>query len=1090
MSGRDGDVPKQVSDRTIVSRLCGAIGLATLIGTVSGLGLVMGCGPVDVCAGHTEDGSGGALVVIEVEPWGTAAIAGMRVGDRIEAWRSATRPWTPIENALQLLWVAADQAPRDAITLRGRRGWRHRMWTLEQAAWGLDWMPELPSPLRRAYDKAQEIDDAAAWGQFVDQVAADQPAATAWASWRRGEAQMVDRPEEARRAFDHARVVTQSAEIDALLMARESQALWNATHYTAAGHAVTQAIEQLRDVDPESPAQLLSIALASRCLLHQRQEEAARIMLGQGERLLARWPRAIVAQITLISRAAALDRRAGRFEQAIEQQRRALALALRHHPPTSADVRGRLGQTLGDVGKYEEAAAVFRDLLRDLERSGPDRDFSEASTHNSLGLLNKALGDFERSNHHYRRALALFPTGGFAEAGVRSNLGNLARNRDQLEEAERELRLALTLRQALRPDSAGVASSHHNLGILLRQQGRLEEASAALEQALRLKKQLAPASLLVASTLSELGDVKLTIGDLGGEALLEQAEAIIDGVNPGGLLDATNRLRQGQAYFMVGRQDDAIAAWTEGIDTLEQLRRWLPDELSKARFTARFAFNYRQLATGYLSAEQPERALLTLEAVRARMLRNLLSQHAARGAHTTSADLLAQRRRLDRQLRNVLRRIDGLHPEHDATALRAARQTLRDIRLDRQKLNEQLYLSSPQLRKVEASETPTIEQIRDHLPPGAAGLLYSVGEQETIAFLVHGAAETMRPAVQALELPLARETLRERVEIFRALLHRGVDSSTIEPALVTQAQWLYQALIEPFADSLAEVRQLYIAPDSVMADLPFAALVANEAPLTFLAQQHPHAIVPSLGSLVSLETHARSGRHQPGVELVAFGSPEAASFATTGQREAVGRLPGSRREVEALERLFAPSTRAFLGREATESAVQEWIPEARYVHFATHAVLDARLPLTSMLVLSEDGDRVEEDGVLHGWEILQSPPLAAELVFLAGCETGLGARLRGEGLIGLVQAFHYTGVPAIVASQWRIGDAWVGQFSERFYRQLRARQPPMEALWNTQRALLATKGSANDLSHPHHWAAFTLFGISRTPRSRSAPALR
>lgn len=45
------------------------------------------------------------------------------------------------------------------------------------------------------------------------------------------------------------------------------------------------------------------------------------------------------------------------------------------------------------------------------------------------------------------------------------------------------------------------------------------------------------------------------------------------------------------------------------------------------------------------------------------------------------------------------------------------------------------------------------------------------------------------------------------------------------------------------------------------------------------------------------------------------------------------------------------------------------------------------------LVLSagEDGAAERDDGLLHGWEILEIPTLAAELVTLAGCETGRGA---------------------------------------------------------------------------------------------------
>ena len=1090
MSGREEEVPTLAAVGTLVIRVKLRHRIATGLGAATIVGILGACAPFDADNGHPDIPPEMEVVILDVEPWGAAATAGLRKGDRVEAWRLSTGPITPIDDSLRLLWVAADQAPRDVIHLHGRRGWRRKIWTLQDAAWGMDWMPSLPSTLQRRYALARETGDASAWQHFSDQVAAEMPNARAWAAWRYGEAQMARHVDEGRRAFERARDATAAPELDALLVAREAQALWDATRYNAAGQTVIHALELLRSVDGETPAQLLPTALASRFLLDQREEEEARAVLDRGERLLARWPRSVVARIALLSGAAALDRRAGHFEQAIEQQHRALALAQRHHPPSRADVYSRLGQTLGDVGRYEEAATVFRALLRGLGKAGPAQDIMRASAHNSLGLLGKTLGDFRRSAHHYRQALALFPAGGFAEAGVRSNLGNLATHRGQFDEAERQLRHALTLRQRLQPDSAIVASSHHNLGVLLRHRGQTEEAAMALEQALQLKRRLAPESMLVASTLSELGLVKLTMNDPHAAPLLQEAAALIAAIHPGSMLYATNRLRQGQAHFQAGRHDDAINAWMEGIDALEALRGWLPDELSKARFTARLAPSYQLLASGYLSTNRAEQALLTVEAVRATMLRNLLHQHAARSVRVTSPELLNERRQLDRHRGRLLRRIERLQAEHDASALRVARQALDTIRLERQQLNERLYLASPRLRTVEAPDRPTVAQIRAHLPSATAGLLYATGTDQTIAFLVHGDDRAAPTAVRAIELPFDREMLQRRVEIFRALLRRGATSPTIEPALVAQARWLYQALIAPFADDLEEVHQLYIAPDTALAGLPFGALVIDDAPLTFLTERFSHAIVPSLSSLVSLESRVPPPDRETDIELLAFGSPQTGPTATMKRREPLGALPGAREEIHTLEDLFAPLARAFLDHEATESAVRTWFPKARYVHFATHAVLDAQLHLSSFMVLTEIGDEAEEDGLLHGWEILQIPSLATELVFLAGCETGLGASLRGEGLIGLAQAFHYAGVPAIVASQWRIGDNWVGQFSKGFYRRLRERQSPADALMNTQRALLATQGRATDLSHPHHWAAFTLFGISRPSQSENAPAPR
>ena len=80
------------------------------------------------------------------------------------------------------------------------------------------------------------------------------------------------------------------------------------------------------------------------------------------------------------------------------------------------------------------------------------------------------------------------------------------------------------------------------------------------------------------------------------------------------------------------------------------------------------------------------------------------------------------------------------------------------------------------------------------------------------------------------------------------------------------------------------------------------------------------------------------------------------------------------------------------------------------LHFATHGILDSEEPTLSGLVLSG----VDEDGKPRS-RFLRSQDiagltLAARLVVLSGCETGLGRLVDGEGLLGLSRAFFYAGV--------------------------------------------------------------------------------
>jgi len=149
------------------------------------------------------------------------------------------------------------------------------------------------------------------------------------------------------------------------------------------------------------------------------------------------------------------------------------------------------------------------------------------------------------------------------------------------------------------------------------------------------------------------------------------------------------------------------------------------------------------------------------------------------------------------------------------------------------------------------------------------------------------------------------------------------------------------------------------------------------------------------------------------------------------------------------------------------------------LHFACHGIVDDTFPLESALVLSvpEAPSPDKENGILQAWEIFEQLRIDADLVALSACDTGRGQTLAGEGMIGLVRAFHYAGARTVLASQWPVGDASTADLMTAFYRRLRDGAPYDEALRAGQLELLASAESAGpDRSHPFYWAAFQLIG--------------
>jgi tetratricopeptide (TPR) repeat protein len=164
-------------------------------------------------------------------------------------------------------------------------------------------------------------------------------------------------------------------------------------------------------------------------------------------------------------------------------------------------------------------------------------------------------------------------------------------------------------------------------------------------------------------------------------------------------------------------------------------------------------------------------------------------------------------------------------------------------------------------------------------------------------------------------------------------------------------------------------------------------------------------------------------------------------------------LPGTRAEVEALRRLFGgePAPKLLCDSQASEQQLDELarggeLDKYRYLHLATHGVVDDRAPLRSAVMLSRDAlpdpqqqleaNRPVYDGQLTAREVLEQWHLSAELVTLSACQTALGKYERGEGFVGFAQALILSGSRSVCLSLWKVDDAATALLMERFYQNL------------------------------------------------------
>ena len=165
----------------------------------------------------------------------------------------------------------------------------------------------------------------------------------------------------------------------------------------------------------------------------------------------------------------------------------------------------------------------------------------------------------------------------------------------------------------------------------------------------------------------------------------------------------------------------------------------------------------------------------------------------------------------------------------------------------------------------------------------------------------------------------------------------------------------------------------------------------------------------------------------------------------------------------------------FAANQTTATSAE--LAQYRYVHFATHGLLNPMHPELSGIVLSLFNEQgAEQDGFLRASEVFNLS-LPAEMVVLSGCQTALGKDVRGEGLVGLTRGFMYAGAARVLVSLWEVNDHATSELMGRLYRGIlgKRRLTPAAALREAQASLWREQR----WRAPYYWAGFTLQGEPR-----------
>ncbi|MBD2611598.1 CHAT domain-containing protein [Nostoc punctiforme FACHB-252] len=281
---------------------------------------------------------------------------------------------------------------------------------------------------------------------------------------------------------------------------------------------------------------------------------------------------------------------------------------------------------------------------------------------------------------------------------------------------------------------------------------------------------------------------------------------------------------------------------------------------------------------------------------------------------------------------------------------------------------------------------------------------------------------------------------------------------------------LHELLIEPIADLLPsnpEAKVVFV-PHKELFLVPFAALIDSKD--KYLIEQHTIITAPSIQAL-DVTRQKRQKQTGKSKLAVVVGNPTMPTIKRPNNQTPtqLSNLPGAEREGKAVAQLL--NAEFLTGNKATKAEVLKQLPNARYIHLATHGLLEdfASFGIPGAVALAPSN---QDNGLLTSSEI-QELNLQAELAVLSACDTG-GGDITGDGVVGLSRALIVAGVPSIVVSLWSVPDAPTAELMGEFYRNFQERK--LDKAQALRQAMLETMKT-----HPNlvDWAGFTLIGQSK-----------
>lgn len=776
----------------------------------------------------------------------------------------------------------------------------------------------------------------------------------------------------------------------------------------------------------------------------------------------------------------------GLYENALRYYKKSLELQKEFNNVNNlAAIYRGIGHAQKESGNYDQALISYTKSLEYSRQSGDKAKV--ASILNNIGLLYKNLGEYEKALEYYNESLAIkraadIQNPNFLSSTIR-NLGHLYWVMEDIDNAEKYFKEALALRKEY-GNPLQIAASLNNMAMLAIQKNNFAGAKAYTDEIFAIGDST--------GSIKTLGNANQFYGKIyakqgQNEKALSYFRKEYNFSKEIGTTEQLESLRRLARQFDAMDSDSAVYYGEKAINLIEEHRTnvGMVSDI-KASFLKQYSDFYIEVASWFLTySDDKNGAFHRMEQAKARALSDELLK-ARKDVSSSLPDSVQIERRKKKQ------RIDSLYTALEITSSSEKRNEIqnriKEEELEYASFENSLQQKFPLLESLQLPEAITLEDARQLLDPKTAVLEYAISKNHLIIYFI-SSDEVKTHQFTFSDGEAVDKKLTDLVSQYKSSILSNIPIGQLRPA----SNKLYDRLLAPFEEEISNYENLLIVPDGALAYLPFEALIAGDR---YLVQNYNIKYEPSLTSLTLLQS-PDNGSYSG--ELLAV----AASDFSTSKKNRLFRgnnlstLPSTLMEVDSIATKFSNPT-VMKDDELSEAEFKEVINNNsyRYIHLATHGMIDENNPARSGLVLSGDSSLTAsqlDDGMLRSSEIM-SLNLNTDMVVLSACNTGLGELVDGEGILGMQRSFFQAGASSVVVSLWNIYDRSTASFMNNFYTSIKSYEQKegwidgmMRWVGWKKRAIFGPKDKALRraklkmiehplFNNPVYWAPFVMIG--------------